>query len=85
MKEITVKNDRGTLVLTPEYITAIEGVLKATILMMREREPENADCWYVGGCKIVDFAAANGVTFHYGDRGCVYILDDSDISVIVFN
>ena len=66
---LTVKNGDSTIELTPQVIDALRQVMRATCAMMREREPEFADCWEWGRCEIEDWSKAGGILFFYGGAG----------------
>jgi hypothetical protein len=40
--------------------------MEANMEMMREHEPDLADCWTWGICKVANLANSHGLSFTYG-------------------
>ena len=60
------KYDTENLKLTPRFIEAVKELLRAELQMMKDHEPENAECWTWGICEIGDLANARGLQFEFG-------------------
>lgn len=58
--------DKEDLVLTERYKNALHELMLAELEMMREHEPEDAECWTWGFCKVGDIAKVNGLGFCFG-------------------
>ena len=86
--------DRDPIELTQRFVDALEEVMLAEMEMMRNREPELADCWTWGRCGVQDLAMGQ-VDFEFGgdeDRPeslpdgefvIVEIEDESEIAGII--
>lgn len=72
-----------TFPLTEEFVTAVENLLKAEIKMMRQIEPENADCWYCGAAEIRDMASSDYLVMTFGGRDEVDYMSKAEIFVTV--
>lgn len=57
--------DREPIKMTEEYRVAMERLLVATCNMMKEAEPENAECWTWGRAYVKDLAF-DKIAFRYG-------------------
>lgn len=60
------KYDTENLVLTERYKSALNELMAAELEMMREHEPDMADCWEWGVCHVGDLARKDGLEFTYG-------------------
>ncbi len=78
-----VKFDDHEIELTDTFIESVKNLMANKILMMRIREPEFAECWVIGACKIKDLAESNGLSFQYGSVIDTYVLNDCHISVTI--
>lgn len=60
------KYDGEYLKLTERYKSALHELILAELEMVREHEPDNADCWTWGYCEVGDIARFNGLGFCFG-------------------
>lgn len=61
-----IKHDTVKIKPTQRFIHALKELMRAEMEMMREAEPEYADCWTWGVCEVGDLATAKGLQFEYG-------------------
>lgn len=57
--------DLEPIKLTDGYIEALENLMREQLAMMRQHEPDLADCWTWGVCRIGDLAYQH-LDFEFG-------------------
>lgn len=63
---MNAKYDTTTVKVTPRFKRALKELMAAQCEMMAQAEPEYADCWTWGNCKIADLSSMRGLQFTFG-------------------
>lgn len=61
-----VKYDTTTITMTRRFRDALQELMAAQCEMMAKAQPDYANCWTWGECRVEDLARTNGLSFTFG-------------------